>query len=286
MILHARGIEHQSKGVENCLAVINIALATGNLGREGAGPTMITGQGNGQGGREHGQKCDQLPGQRSLTDPAAREHVAQVWGIRPKTTSAAGLHRGRDHGGDPPRARSRRCSRSASTRWSRCRTPTSRARRFEKLEFFGVIDFFLSETAHYADVVLAGSLHEEEEGVADAARRDASSTPEGGRPARRRALRLGHHLSTWRSASGKAQFFPFESRARSSKSCAKPRAAASPTTTASPTRRSIEQMGVFWPCPTLEHPGNAATVRRRKFFHARRQGAFSSLRSGGLAAIP
>src|SRR6185295_20311746 len=58
IILHARGLEHQSKGVENCLAVINIALATGNIGREGAGCMMVTGQGNGQGGREHGQKCD------------------------------------------------------------------------------------------------------------------------------------------------------------------------------------------------------------------------------------
>jgi assimilatory nitrate reductase catalytic subunit len=84
ILMHARGLEHQSKGVENCLAVVNIALATGNIGREGAGPTMITGQGNGQGGREHGQKCDQLPGQRSLTDPAAREYVAGVWGIRPE----------------------------------------------------------------------------------------------------------------------------------------------------------------------------------------------------------
>ena len=84
IMMHARGLEHQSKGVENCLAVINIALATGNIGREGAGPTMITGQGNGQGGREHGQKCDQLPGQRSLADPAAREYVAGVWGIKPE----------------------------------------------------------------------------------------------------------------------------------------------------------------------------------------------------------
>src|SRR5262249_44771144 len=54
--MHARGIEHQSKGVENVLSVINLALATGNIGREGAGCVMITGQGNGQGGREHGQK--------------------------------------------------------------------------------------------------------------------------------------------------------------------------------------------------------------------------------------
>ena len=60
--MHARGLEHQSKGVENCSAVINLALATGHIGREGCGCTMITGQGNGQGGREHGQKCDQLAG--------------------------------------------------------------------------------------------------------------------------------------------------------------------------------------------------------------------------------
>ena len=82
--MHARGIEHQSKGVENCSALINLALATGHVGREGCGCTMITGQGNGQGGREHGQKCDQLPGQRSLLDPKARAHVAKVWGIEPE----------------------------------------------------------------------------------------------------------------------------------------------------------------------------------------------------------
>src|SRR5690606_23022610 len=62
MLLHARGLEHQSKGVVNVSAAINLALACGRIGRRGCGPNMITGQGNGQGGREHGQKCDQLPG--------------------------------------------------------------------------------------------------------------------------------------------------------------------------------------------------------------------------------
>jgi assimilatory nitrate reductase catalytic subunit len=90
MILHARGIEHHSHGVENCLGVTNLALACGQIGREGAGCAMITGQGNGQGGREHGQKCDQLPGQRSISDPAAREHVARVWRIEPERIPQAG----------------------------------------------------------------------------------------------------------------------------------------------------------------------------------------------------
>ena len=165
MGIHARGIEHQSKGVENCLAMINLFLATGNIGREGAGCMMITGQGNGQGGREHGQKCDQLPGH-------ALDHRSR----------SAPLHR---------------AASGASTR-ENCRAPVYRAsrswRRFtageikalfsicfnplvslpdanftrealSKLEFFGVIDFFLSETAHHADVVFAGSLQEEDEGV-------------------------------------------------------------------------------------------------------------------------
>ena len=51
--LHARGIEHQSKGVENCSAIINLCLATGNVGREGAGCAMITGQGNTCGKQSH-----------------------------------------------------------------------------------------------------------------------------------------------------------------------------------------------------------------------------------------
>ena len=66
-LLHARGIEHHSKGVDNCMAAINLVVASGRIGREGCGYAMITGQGNGQGAREQGQKCDQLPG--SATSP-------------------------------------------------------------------------------------------------------------------------------------------------------------------------------------------------------------------------
>ncbi|MCC7228830.1 MAG: molybdopterin-dependent oxidoreductase, partial [Fimbriimonadaceae bacterium] len=80
-LLHARGIEHQIKGVDNVLACINLVLATGRLGRKGCGYGTITGQGNGQGGREHGHKCDQLPGNRDITNPEHRAFVAKVWGI-------------------------------------------------------------------------------------------------------------------------------------------------------------------------------------------------------------
>src|SRR5262249_17797639 len=51
MLLHARGIEHHIQGVDNCLSCINLCLATGKIGKPGSGYAMITGQGNGQGGR-------------------------------------------------------------------------------------------------------------------------------------------------------------------------------------------------------------------------------------------
>ena len=83
IILTARGAEQHRSGTDTAQAWINLALALGLPGRPGSGWGTVTGQGNGQGGREHGQKADQLPGYRSLKDPAARAHVAAVWGIDP-----------------------------------------------------------------------------------------------------------------------------------------------------------------------------------------------------------
>ncbi|MFP5370345.1 MAG: molybdopterin oxidoreductase family protein, partial [Actinomycetes bacterium] len=76
IVLTARGAEQHRSGTDTAQAWINLALALGLPGRPGSGWGTITGQGNSQGGREHGQKADQLPGYRSLTDPAARVHVA------------------------------------------------------------------------------------------------------------------------------------------------------------------------------------------------------------------
>ena len=81
IVLTARGAEQHSKGTDTVTAWINLALALGLPGRPGSGYGCLTGQGNGQGGREHGQKADQLPGYRRIDDPAARAHVAAVWRV-------------------------------------------------------------------------------------------------------------------------------------------------------------------------------------------------------------
>ena len=80
---HRPRAEQHSKGVDTVHAFINLALALGQPGKPTSGYGCLTGQGNGQGGREHGQKADQLPGYRLIEDAADRAHVAEVWGVDP-----------------------------------------------------------------------------------------------------------------------------------------------------------------------------------------------------------
>ena len=88
--LPGRVVERHVDGTATATAAINLALVLGLVGREGSGYGTLTGQGNGQGGREHGQKADQLPGYRMIDDPAARAHVARVWGVPPESLPGTG----------------------------------------------------------------------------------------------------------------------------------------------------------------------------------------------------
>jgi assimilatory nitrate reductase catalytic subunit len=163
-LFHARGIEHHSNGVQNALGTINLVLASGRIGKPKSGYGTIVGQGNGQGGREHGQKCDQLPGWRDISNPDHRKYIAGVWGINEQDMPGPGvdayeLFRKIDAG-------------EIKALLSICFNPkvslpdnTFITRCLEKLEFFASIDFFLNDTARHADIVLPGSLHEEDEGT-------------------------------------------------------------------------------------------------------------------------
>jgi assimilatory nitrate reductase catalytic subunit len=163
-LFHARGIEHHSNGVQNTLGTINLVLASGRIGRPKSGYGTIVGQANGQGGREHGQKCDQLPGWRDISNPAHRAYIAGVWKIDEKDLPGPGvdayeLFRKIDAG-------------EIKGLISICFNPKVSlpdnqfvTRALDKLEFFAVIDFFLADTARHADIVLPGSLQEEDEGT-------------------------------------------------------------------------------------------------------------------------
>ncbi|MEV3952823.1 molybdopterin oxidoreductase family protein [Streptomyces albogriseolus] len=163
-VLTGRGAEQHSKGADTAAAFINLALALGLPGVAGSGYGCLTGQGNGQGGREHGQKADQLPGYRMITDPEARAHVARVWGTTPDALPGPGrsayelLDALGTEGG--PRALLVFGSNPLVS------APHSAhvAERLAALDLLVVADFVPSETARTADVVLPVAQWAEEEG--------------------------------------------------------------------------------------------------------------------------
>jgi assimilatory nitrate reductase catalytic subunit len=163
MAFHARGIEHQIQGVENALSIINLVLATGQIGAPGKGYGTITGQGNGQGGREHGQKTDQLPGQRDIEDPDARAFISRYWGIDEATLPHKGASAvelvhlmGTEVKGLFGICNNPLVSMPNAKRIARC---------YDELEFHVQLDFFLSETAERADIVLPSAVWAEDGGV-------------------------------------------------------------------------------------------------------------------------
>jgi anaerobic selenocysteine-containing dehydrogenase len=81
MSLWSMGINQSHQGTDKNAAILNLHLATGQIGRPGAGPFSLTGQPNAMGGRETGGLAHLLPGYRYVSDAAARAVVERHWGI-------------------------------------------------------------------------------------------------------------------------------------------------------------------------------------------------------------
>lgn len=164
-ILTGRGVEQHVDGTDTATAAINLALLLGLPGSARSGYGTLTGQGNGQGGREHGQKADQLPGYRKITDPAARAHMAKVWDVPETLIPGPGLPAVEllKSLGQPDGVR---CLfvHGANVAVS---APDANAviAGLRSLDFLVVCDFFLSETAAEADLVLPVTQWAEEEGT-------------------------------------------------------------------------------------------------------------------------
>ena len=79
--MYCQGLNQSSSGTAKNAALINLHLATGQIGRRGAGPLSLTGQPNAMGGREVGGMANLLSAHRDLADPADRAEVARLWGV-------------------------------------------------------------------------------------------------------------------------------------------------------------------------------------------------------------
>ena len=79
----AMGVNQTTTGTFCSNAIINLHLATGQIGRPGCGPFSLTGQPNAMGGRDVGYMSHLLPGQRQIANPDHRRQIEQLWGLRP-----------------------------------------------------------------------------------------------------------------------------------------------------------------------------------------------------------
>jgi assimilatory nitrate reductase catalytic subunit len=261
LIMHARGIEHSTHGVDACSACINLALARGQVGKPGGGSIMLTGQGNGQGGREVGQKASQLPGYRHIDVPEDREYIAKVWGIPVDEMP--------DEGAAATEMVHLMASGEIKSTMVLCSNlmvslPDNAVveRALANLDPLVVIDFFMSETAERADVVLPGTVWCEDEGT--------TTNLEG------RVIKInkaqsppGEARTDWEIFGdiarrlGKGGLMPYHA----------PREIFDELREASKggvadyfgiTYEKIDANdGVFWPCPSLDHPGTPRLFTER-----------------------
>jgi ferredoxin-nitrate reductase len=154
MVLWTMGLNQSTVGTKKNRAVINLCLATGNIGKPGAGPFSLTGQPNAMGGREVGGLAHLLPGYRRLDDPEHRKDVERSWGIPegsiPEVPGlpATELFRALD-GGDV------RFLWVAATNPAVSMPELTRARRaLTRAPFLVVQDAYHTETTGLADLVL------------------------------------------------------------------------------------------------------------------------------------
>ncbi len=161
-ILYCLGVTEHATGTDGVMALSNIAVVSGNVGRTGCGVNPVRGQNNVQGACDMGAAPADFPGYQKVADPAVVAKFEQAWGV--ELPRAAGLKAtecfpsvidGRIKGmfifGEDP-----------------VRTDPDTAhviRALEALEFLVVDELFMTETAKYADVILPGRSFAEKEGT-------------------------------------------------------------------------------------------------------------------------
>ena len=251
LILSGRGPEQQTNGTDTVSALINLAFLSGQFGKPGGGYGTLTGQGNGQGGREHGQKSDQLPGYRHLNDPADRAHMAAFWGV--PEAELPGVGRSAQElllaCGDDIRAMLIIGSNPAVS------APGAALVRekLAALDFLVVIDVLPSETALMADLVLPGSMWAEEEGT--------TTNLEGRVQRRRRAMTVpGLAREDWRilcdlaQAVGRGEKFQYADFAALQQEFFAATAGGKADYSGLSAER-LDAQTFQWPVPHAQHPG-------------------------------
>ena len=287
MLLSGRGPEQQSKGVDTVLAFTNLMLALGRVGQPYSGYGCLTGQGNGQGGREHGQKADQLPGYRMIENAEDRAAVARVWGVEPASLPGKGKSAYELLDALGPEGGIRGLLVFGSNVAVASPHAGNIVRKLAALDLLVVCDAFENDTSQAAHVLLPVTQWAEEEGTMTnlegrvLLRQRIRQPPEGARSdldiIAALAERLGHGPA-FRYTSTEAVFDELR------RTTAGARADYSGITY----DRIRRAQGVFWPCPaqaTGEHPGTPRLFAER-FAFPDGKARFHAVRHRPAAELP
>jgi formate dehydrogenase alpha subunit len=269
-ILYAMGITQHTSGHQNVLAVANLALLTGNLGKPGAGVNPLRGQNNVQGACDMGALPNVFTAYQRVTDAAAREKFENAWGLplpdKNGLTVVEMLNAA--HAG------------SVNAMWIIGENPAMSdpdshhvRQALEHLDFLVVQDIFMTETAQLADVVLPAVSFAEKDGTftnterrVQRVRKAVDLTSEA-RPdwwivaelAKRMLWKPEIPSVGWDYSSAEDIFVEM--------------AALTPSY-AGITYRRLEDGGLQWPVPSADHPGTPI-LHREKF--TRGKGLFSAV---------
>jgi assimilatory nitrate reductase catalytic subunit len=211
--LYCQGLNQSSSGTDKNAALINLHLATGQIGKPGAGPFSLTGQPNAMGGREVGGLANLLSAHRDMANAEHRAEVARLWGVddvpsQPGKTAVEMFEAAADG--------------QIKALWIACTNPaqsmpdqTMVRRALERAEFVVVQEAFsTTTTCDYADLLLPASTWGEKDGtVTNSERRISRVRPAVAKPGETRhdwdivvdvARRLEQHLRP-----GRPSLFPY-----------------------------------------------------------------------------
>ncbi len=262
-IVYSMGITQHVTGVDNVLSLANLAMLTGNIGREGTGVNPLRGQNNVQGACDMGGLPNVLPGYQPVDDPKAREKFEKAWGVdylpgAPGLTLMEmmdGAHKGKIKAmyimGENPILSDPDIQHVRES--------------LDNLEFLVVQDIFLTETAEYADVVLPAACFAEKEGT-------FTNTERRVQRVRRAVSPPGQAREDSWIISEISRRLGYDMGDIEPSTVFKEIASLTPSYAGISYKR-LEKEGIQWPCPSEDHPGTPILhtekfTRGKGLFHA------------------
>jgi formate dehydrogenase alpha subunit len=162
-IVYAMGITQHTHGVDNVLSLANLAMLTGNVGKEGGGVNPLRGQNNVQGACDMGALPNVFPGYQPLKEEKVRRKFGEAWGVENLPA---------DPGLTLTEMMDAAAGGEVKVLYIMGENPlisdpdiNHLREALEKVDFLVVQDIFLTETARYADVVLPAASFAEKEGT-------------------------------------------------------------------------------------------------------------------------